>query len=372
MIINDRKMKFFSFLMGMIAVVQVHAATPLTLRDAFQSEFKIGVALNTDQITGQNGYANGLILKHFNSIVAENCMKSEHIQPREGQFGFNLPDQFVALGEKNNLHIVGHTLIWHSQTPPWFFVDANGKTVSREVLIERMRQHIHTIVTRYKGRVKGWDVVNEAINDDGSWRQSPFYQIIGKDFVKLAFRFAHEADPQAELYYNDYSMALEGRRNAVMAMVKELKNEGVQITGIGMQGHLNLDFPLISAFEKSIVAFASLGMKVMITELDMSILPSPWTTTGANVADKAAYNSLMNPYTDAIPRDVQEAWNQRYVDFFRIFVRHSDKICRVTLWGLTDGDSWKNDWPITGRTDFPLLFDRNYQPKEVVNRLLEL
>lgn len=357
---------FFSF-----SIILSGCKTNAGLKQSFKNDFYIGVAMNSAQINGLDKKAQKLIQNNFNSIVAENCMKSEKIQPTEGDFQFAEPDKLVEFGMQNNMHIIGHTLIWHSQAPKWFFVDNNGQTVSREVLIERMRTHINTVVKRYKGRVKGWDVVNEAINDNGTWRESPFYKIIGKDFVKLAFQFAHEADPDAELYYNDYSMALEKRRNSVVAMVKELQAEGIKIDGIGMQGHLAMDFPSVEEFEKSIVAFSELGVKVMITELDLTVLPSPWSKTGANIADKADYQERMNPYKTGVPAEVNAEWEQKYLDFFQLFVKHKDKISRVTLWGLTDTDSWKNDWPIKGRTDYPLLFDRNYQPKPIVKKIMK-
>lgn len=341
-----------------------------SMKDAFGNKFLIGVAMNSSQIREENKKSNKLILKHFNSIVAENCMKSERIQPKEGEFDFVLPDKFVAYGQKHRMFMVGHTLIWHSQAPKWFFVDDKGEYVSREVLIERMRTHITTIVNRYKGKVKGWDVVNEAINDNGTWRESPFYKIIGREYVKLAFQFAHEADPNAELYYNDYNMAIEAKRNAVVEMVKDLQREGVKIAGIGMQGHLGMDFPTITEFEKSIVAFSQVGAEVMVTELDLSILPSPWSKTGANVSDKASYQERMNPYKTAVPADINSQWEEVFAGFFKLFLKHSDKISRVTLWGLSDADSWKNDWPIAGRTDYPLLFDRDCIPKPVVQKII--
>lgn len=341
-----------------------------SMKDAFKEKFLIGTALNHRQFTNQDAKSVAVIKQHFNSIVAENCMKSEQIQPQEGQFFFNDADQFVEFGLKNNMHIVGHTLIWHSQIPQWFFVDEKGRDVSREVLIERMKNHISTVVTRYKGNVKGWDVVNEAILDDGTFRQSKFYQILGEDYIRLAFEFAHQADPDAELYYNDYSMAHEGKRNGTVKMVKNLIDKGVKIDGIGMQGHMSMDFPSLEAFEKSIVAFAALGVKVMITELDISVLPFPNSNVGADIANTAEYKQSLNPYTNGLPEEVYQQWHQRYTDFFRLFVKHHDKISRVTMWGLSDADTWKNDWPVKGRTDYPLLFDRNIEPKPLVQTLI--
>lgn len=342
-----------------------------TLKDALKGKFYIGVALNAPQIRGVDTISLEIIKKHFNSIVAENCMKSGEIQRTEGVFDFELADQFVEFGVKNNMHIVGHTLIWHSQAPRWFFTDENGNDVSREVLIERMKNHIYTVVGRYKGKIHGWDVVNEAIEDNGSWRNSKFYQILGEEFVEYAFKFAAEADPDAELYYNDYSMALEGRRNGVINMVKNLQSKGIKIDGIGMQGHLLMDGPSLEDFEKSILAYSALGVTVMITELDLSALPWPARQQGADIALRAEYEARMNPYTKGLPDSVSVAWNNRMGDFFSLFLKHQDKISRVTQWGVADHQSWKNNFPMRGRTDYPLLFDRNYQPKPVVERIIK-
>ncbi len=355
-------------LMGCSAPQQEQAPS---LKDAYKDMFLIGTALNANHNFGHDTLGIKLIQDHFNSIVAENCMKSMHLQPTEGVFFFDEADKFIAFGEANNMHIVGHTLIWHSQAPDWLFTDENGEDVSREVMIERMRSHIHTVVGRYKGRVDGWDVVNEAVLDDGSWRNTKFYEIIGEEYIKLAFQFAHEADPDAELYYNDYAMSQEGKRNSVVEMVKKLQEEGIKIDGIGMQGHMGMDYPDISEFEKSIEAFGALGVKVMITEMDITLLPFPAGET-AEVSLTAEYQEKMNPYAEGLPEEVEAAFNKRYSDFFGLFLKHQDKISRVTLWGLTDNDTWRNDWPIPGRTDYPLLFDRNYEPKAVVQQLIDL
>jgi endo-1,4-beta-xylanase len=342
-----------------------------TLKYALEDKFYIGAALNEPQIIEKDSFSTEIVKKHFNSIVAENCMKAERIHPEEGQFNWDLADRFVEFGENNNMHIVGHTLIWHSQAPRWFFVDEEGNDVSREVLVERMRHHISNVVGRYKGRVHGWDVVNEAIVEDGSLRKSKFCEIIGEDFVELAFQFAAEADPDAELYYNDYGMGNPGRRKGVIEMVKNLQSKGIKIDGIGMQGHLNLESLNLEEFEKSIIAFSELDVNVMITEFDLTILPFPTQQTTADVGLRAEYEARMNPYANGFTEEGLTEWNETCADIFRLFLKHQDKITRVTTWGVTDNHSWKNNWPIRGRTDYPLLFDRDYQPKPVVQTIIE-
>lgn len=339
-----------------------------TLKSAFGDKFLMGVALNEAQITGQDTAAIHIVRNHFNAIVAENCMKCEEIHPEEDRYDFMLADKFVAFGEANGMDIIGHCLIWHSQLADWFCVDKEGNDVSPEILKQRMKEHITTVVSRYKGRIKGWDVVNEAIVEDGSYRKSKFYEILGEEFIPLAFRYAHEADPDAELYYNDYGMDVPGRREGVVKLLRSLQQQGIRIDAVGMQGHMGMDYPRHEEFEKSMLAFAETGVKVMVTEWDMSPLPTISTT--ANVSDTTAYLRELNPYPIALPDSLSEAWNARMKSFFDLFVKHSDILTRVTLWGVTDGDSWKNDFPMHGRHDYPLLFDRNYQPKPIVNELI--
>lgn len=345
---------------------------PATLKEALKDNFYIGTALNLHHIHGTDVTGQEIVKNHFSAIVAENCMKSMHMQPEEGLFFFDDADQFVEFGEQNNMHITGHTLIWHSQAPSWFFTDENGNDVSADLLRERMKKHIHTIVSRYKGRIKGWDVVNEAIEDNGEFRKSKFYQILGEDFIPLAFHYAHEADPDAELYYNDYNEWHTGKRDAIVRLVKSLKEKGIRIDGVGMQGHVGMDYPALEEYQAAIDAYAGTGVKVMVTEFDMSALPSPRRNIGANISDREAYRNEMNPYTEALPDSVMERWENRMLDYFNLFIHNSDKISRVTLWGVTDGDSWKNNFPMRGRTDYPLLFDREYNPKQVVQKIIDM
>lgn len=339
-----------------------------SLKDAVGDKFLMGVALNVNQSSGVDTSSIKLVKQHFNSIVAENCMKCEVIHPEEDRYDFTLADQFVSFGEKNGMAVIGHCLIWHSQLAPWFCVDEKGNNVTPEVLKQRMKDHITTIVTRYKGRIKGWDVVNEAILEDGSYRKSKFYEILGEEFIPLAFQYAHEADPDAELYYNDYAMNMPGKREGVVKLVSSLKEKGIRIDAVGMQGHMGMDYPDINEFEQSIVAFAGTGVKVMVTEWDMSTLPT--VKQSANISDTVAYQKMLNPYPETLPDSVSKAWNNRMKQFFGLFEKHADVISRVTAWGVSDSDSWKNDFPVKGRHDYPLLFDRNYQPKPFVKEIM--
>lgn len=343
-----------------------------TLKEAFEDDFYVGTALNLHHIHGTDDAGLEITKKHFSAIIAENCMKSMYLQPKEGEFFFDDADKFVAFGEQSNMHIVGHTLIWHSQAPSWFFTDKDGNDVSAERLKERMKNHIHTVVSRYKGRIHGWDVVNEAIEDNGEFRKSKFYQILGEDFIPLAFQYAHEADPDAELYYNDYNEWHKGKRDAIVELVKSLKNSGIRIDGVGMQAHMVMDYPSLEEYQAAIDAYADAGVKVMITEFDMSALPTFRRNIGANISDTESYHDKMNPYPEALPDSVMGAWENRMIDFFNLFLQNSDKISRVTLWGVTDGDSWKNNYPVRGRTDYPLLFDRGYDAKPVVQKIINM
>ncbi|WP_373831294.1 endo-1,4-beta-xylanase [Bacteroides heparinolyticus] len=362
-------------LAGLLAIVvtacgaQTAVKKEATLKDALGDKFLIGTALNTRQSSGQDTDAVKVVKKHFNAIVAENCMKSEVLQPEEGRYDFRQADEFVKFGEDNGMTVTGHCLIWHSQCPRWFLVDKDGKNVSAEVLKQRMKEHITTVVSRYKGRILGWDVVNEAIMEDGSYRKSKFYEILGEEFIPLAFQYAHEADPDAELYYNDYNMHEPGKRATVVKLVNDLKKRGLRIDAVGMQGHIGMDYPDLSEFEASMEAYAATGAKVMITEFDMSALPT--ISRSANVADRVDFEKkTLNPYPDGLPDSVSLEWNARMETFMNLFIKHADYVTRVTAWGVSDRDSWKNNFPMRGRTDYPLFFDREYRPKPFVQKLI--
>ena len=329
-----------------------------SLKTLFHDAFLIGAALNPAQFSELDTTGAAIVRHHFNSITPENVLKWEKVHPDPGRFDFAAPDRYVAFGERNGMFIVGHTLVWHSQTPRWVFEDAAGRPVSRDTLLSRMREHIHTVVGRYRGRVNGWDVVNEALNEDGTLRRSPWLNIIGEDYIAQAFRFAQEADPAAELYYNDYSLENAPKRDGAVRLIKRLREQGVRVAGIGTQHHNRLDWPSIAQTDTTLAAFGALGVKVMITELDIDVLPRASRAVGAEVSQRFQLEPGANPYAAGLPDSVQQVLAERYADLFALYLKHRDVIDRITFWGVRDGDSWLNDWPVRGRTNHPLLFDR--------------
>ena len=353
------------------AIVTLAFAGRPSLKKVFEKDFYIGTALNLDQITGKDVASLALVEEQFNSITPENILKWEAVHPEPDKYNFEPADKFVAFGEKNKMFIIGHTLLWHHQTPAWVFQDDSGKPVDRETLLKRLHDHIFAVAGRYKGRINGWDVVNEAVEDDGSLRKTKWLEIIGPDYVQKAFEFAHDADPNAELYYNDFNMWKKGKVEGVVRLVGDLKSKGIRVDGIGMQGHWGMDYPPIDEADSAIQAFSALGVNVMITEMDVNVLPNPWEWRGADISLNFELQKKFNPYPEALPDSVQQALAQRYTEFFALFVKHSDKISRVTFWGVHDGQSWHNNWPIRGRTAYPLLFDRKLQPKPAFEAVIK-
>jgi endo-1,4-beta-xylanase len=269
----------------------------------------------------------------------------------------------MAFGEKRHMFIVGHNLVWHSQVPDWVFRDDKGNLVDREALLKRMHDHIQTVAGRYKGRIQSWDVVNEALNDDGTLRQSLWLKIIGEDYIAKAFQYAHEADPRAQLTYNDYSLENAAKRKGALELIAKLKAQGVPVTSVGIQGHDSLIWPSVEVEDATISAFAKLGVKVVISELDIDVLPPVPDQESADVSMKIQQDPKLNPYAKGLPQSVQQKLTKRYADLFGVYLKHRDVVTRVTLWGVTDADSWRNDWPVEGRTSYPLLFDRSGHPK---------
>jgi endo-1,4-beta-xylanase len=333
------------------------------LKDIFKDYFLIGTALNPKQLLGNDPLALDFTIKHFNAITSENNMKWVTIHPKPGVYNFKIADSIVAFAEKNNMFVEGHVLVWHSQTPDWVYKDSLGNPLTRDALLARMKDHIFTVVGRYKGKVHGWDVINEVIDDDGQMRKTRYYEIIGEDYVQKAFEFAHEADPDAELFYNDYNNEVPLKREGVIKLLNKLKEQGVKVDAVGLQGHYMLNFPTLADIDSSIRIYSDLGYKIVITELDVDPLPNPWEQAYADIAKTAGYTEKMNPYKTGLPDSVLIQFNKRYEDLFKTFVKYKDVIDRVTFWGLHDGYSWKNNFPIFGRTNYPLLFDKNYQPK---------
>ena len=349
---------------------QADVGPATTLKDAFRGAFRVGAALNANQFSERDARAAALVKTQFNTITPENVLKWESVHPQPGKYDFGAPDQYVAFGEKNGMFVVGHTLVWHNQTPRWVFQDAAGKPVTRDTLLARMRDHIHTVVGRYKGRIKGWDVVNEALDEDGSLRRSPWLTIIGEDYIAKAFQFAHDADPSAELYYNDYSVENAAKRNGAVRLIAKLKAQGIPVAAIGLQGHDKMDWPTPAQQDSTIVALAKLGVKVNITELDVDVLPPAIQNRTADVNVRAELDPKANPYTAGLPEAVQQALAARYAALFQVFVKHQDVIDRVTFWGVGDGDSWLNNWPVRGRVSYPLLFDRQDNPKPAFDAVI--
>ena len=347
------------------------AQAPKTLKDAYRNSFYVGAAINADQFGGADARGEAIITSQFNTISPENVLKWERVHPEPDTYSFELADRYVKFGEKNHMFIVGHTLVWHSQVPDWVFQDEKGNLVSREVLLKRLHDHISAVVGRYKGRIQSWDVVNEALNDDGTLRQSKWLKIIGEDYIAKAFQYAHEADPKAELNYNDYGLENPAKRDGAIALIKKLQAQGIPVAVVGIQGHDALDWPSVELEDAAITAFAKLGVKVAISELDIDVLP-PVAVGTADVSLSIKADPKLNPYANGLPDAVQKALAKKYADLFGVYLKHRAVMSRVTFWGVTDGDSWKNDWPVPGRTDYPLLFDRAGQPKLAFDAVIQL
>lgn len=364
-------MRHYSVLACFVLMSLIANAQQPTLKQAYDGCFVVGAALNAAQFTGQDAKEVDIIKSQFSSVSPENALKWESIHPQPHTYNFGPSDSYVNFGEQNHMFVVGHTLIWHAQTPKWVFEGKDRKPATRRELLKRMRDHIQKVVGRYKGRVNGWDVVNEALEENGTLRESPWLKIIGPDYIEKAFEYAHKADPKAQLYYNDYNLENEPKRKGAMELIRKLTSAGVPVSGVGLQDHLTLDWPTTDELNTTIDEFHRLGVKVMITELDVDVLPSPFQDPTADVSVKVASNPKYNPYATGLPETVQEQVTKRWAELFRVYSSHCGVVTRVTLWGVSDKDSWKNDWPIRGRTNFPLLFDRNGQAKPALAAVIE-
>ena len=338
-----------------------------SLKEGFKNEFLIGTALNATQIEEKEPNAAALVPQQFNAITSENIMKCEIIHPDWDRYDFDLSDKYVEYGKKHKMFIVGHTLIWHSQLAPFV-----SKIKSSDSLLMFMTNHINTVAGRYAGKVDSWDVVNEALNEDGTLRNSVFLQKLGDDYIRKAFELAAKAAPNTELYYNDYNIEQPKKRAGAIAMIKKLQTSGTRIDGVGIQGHWRINGLPLEDIENSIIEFSALGLKVSFTELDITVLPNPWDLKGADVNQNFEGSPYMNPYPQGLPDSMQIKLAKCYEDLFKIFIKHQDKIERITFWGVNDGQSWLNGWPIKNRTNYPLLFDRNFKPKLAFEKVMAL
>lgn len=328
------------------------------LKEVFKNDFLIGAALNTQQIEEKDVVADKLIKQQFNAATPENIMKAEIIHPGWDVYNFDPADKLVAYAQKNNIKVNAHTLIWHSQLPAFM-----RNMQSADSVRQFFENHINTIASRYDGKVYSWDVVNEALNEDGTLRKSIFLDKLGEDYIAEAFRLAQKAAPDTKLYYNDYNIEQPAKRAGAIAIIKKIQAAGVRIDGVGIQGHWKSGNVPLNDIEESIKAFGALGIEVMFTELDLGVLPNPWDGNTAEVSQTATGTKEMNPYAGSLPDSVAQIQAITYADLFRLFLKYKQYVTRVTFWGVNDGQSWLNGWPIPGRTNYPLLFDRNFQPK---------
>ena len=356
-------------LMKSQAIAQARQRTGLA--HAFRRDFRIGVAVSNRALDEQIVPQLDLIAREFNSVTGENAMKWGVIRPGGSNWQWERADRLVDFANRHTMDAVGHTLVWHSQIPASIFVDADRRPLTRDLLLAKMREHIQTLVGHYKDRIWAWDVVNEAIDEGNGWRRSPWHDIIGDDFMEQAFAFAHAADPKAQLLYNDYNMHNPAKRAFLVPVLQGYLDRGVPINGVGLQSHVGLTYPDLAEWERSIATYAGMGLKVHITELDVDVLPPP-ANTGADVGNRATWSRDTDPWPQDLPEALQEMLADRYEALFRILLRYRKSVERVTFWGLHDGISWKNDFPVRGRTNYPLLFDRELKPKRAYYRVMKL
>ena len=321
------------------------------LKDYYKNYFPIGVAVSVQSLTQYKP----LILSQFNSLTPENAMKMAPIHPQEDRYNWRDADSIVSFAQAHGLRVRGHNLCWHEQTPDWLFKDSVGGRVTKEVLLKRLHDHIKTVVSRYKGKLYAWDVVNEAIDDDSTkfLRNSLWYQICGDEFIAKAFEWAHEADPKAVLFYNDYNTERPEKRERVYKLLKRLVDRHVPINGVGIQAHWSVYEPSATDLRAAIERFSSLGLKVQVTELDISIYP--WEKN--NRAKRAGEADQFTP-------ELEQKQVQKYTEVFKIFRRYKKVITGVTFWNISDKYTWLDQYPVRGRKNYPLLFDQNQHPKK--------
>lgn len=347
----------FSFLVSFLFLIQICVGQSINsyqfgLKDYYHTYFPIGVAVSP--ISLEDVAESELILREFGSLTAENVMKPALIHPSEGVYNWAPADKITAFAKANQLKIRGHTLCWHSQTPKWFFEESEGRPASRELALSRLKDHIQNVMGRYKGEIYAWDVVNEAISDDAGLflRESDWYKIIGPDYIEKAFEYAHEADPDALLFYNDYNVVDKAKGDKIFKLIESLKAKGVPIHGIGLQAHWSIFHPNVSDLERTIVKFSKLGITIQITELDISVYDG----------EQSDANLIKAPIQ--FTKEQEKKQIHQYKMIFEVFRKNKDSITGVTFWNISDRHSWLDNYPIRDRKNFPLLFDQNLKRKK--------
>jgi endo-1,4-beta-xylanase len=366
----NRSMTLLGGVLVLAAATSAASGEAPALKDLAPKTMRIGVALNQKQSDGKDEAGLAIAVRHFNSITPENLLKWEAVHPEPDRYNFEPADRYVELGRSHGMFVVGHVLLWHQQTPAWVFAGEGGKKADRDTLLARLRSHIATVVGRYRGRIGGWDVVNEALEEDGTLRRTPWLEAIGEDYLAKAFEFAHEADPEAELYYNDYNLWKPAKRDAAVRLVQGLKAKGLRVDGIGEQGHWGLDDPPLAAIDAALAAIRASGTRPLVTELDMDVLPRDPDMWGADLSKKAKIRAATNVYPNELPAAVQQQLARRYADVFTLFLKHD--VGRVTFWGVTDATSWLDNFPIPGRVNYPLLWGRDGREKPAFEAVAEV
>ncbi|MGZ3756809.1 MAG: endo-1,4-beta-xylanase [Mucilaginibacter sp.] len=323
------------------------------LKDYYSNYFPIGVAVSPQSI--KNKETVNFILSQFNSLTPENAMKMGPIHPAENRYNWRDADSIVAFAQANGLRVRGHNLCWHEQTPYWLFKDDQGNQVTKAVLLQRLKDHITTVVNRYKGKIYAWDVVNEALDDDSTkfLRNSLWYQICGDEFIAKAFEYAHAADPKAVLFYNDYNTERPEKRERVYKLLKQLVDAHVPVNGVGLQAHWSIYEPDNKDLVATIKKFSSLGLKIQITEMDISVYPWEKERRAKRAGESDAYTP-----------ELQQKQATKYAELFKILRQYKKVITGVTFWNISDRYTWLDQYPVPGRKNYPLLFDQNMQPKK--------
>ncbi len=324
------------------------------LKEVFADCFPIGAALSPPVLDSHDD----LLPVHFNSLTCENHMKMRALQPAAGEFTFENADAVVEYARTHGMRVRGHTLLWHHETgaPGWVFNEPDGSRSAPEQVEDRLRTHIREVMNRYRGRVECWDVVNEAISDrDGAdelLRDSPWRRALGDGYVERVFRMAHGADPHALLFYNEYGMTRPAKRERTLRLLRRLLEAGAPVHGAGIQGHFDLRVD-VDEVRRAIEEFASLGLKVEITELDISL-----------------YNDNDESFTSPPPERLARQAGL-YGKLFALFREYRQVITGITFWGVADDRTWLDNHPVRGRKNWPLLFDGDHRPKEALCSILD-